>query len=324
MQEAFAKDACTDSALALTRNLLSQGGAIVAPIITEIGGKFVIITATRDSPIITVVDLPDLTTNRLKKLLRGDAKDDAVGGWFGAYIVQYLPWPEQRSRIGELRAAIDSIGPTMWTLFAGRLDSELRRLGVRQGGRLIWLPAGALVSCPPGLAWDPAGGRQFIDTYEIAYAPNLEALGFASKSQLAKANDASLAAVVNPTGNIPKLNLPFAEIEGALVVSHFSGTAVTRLDRSNATPEAVLACLKGKTYWHFSSHGLFDWKDARNAGLRMKDEVPLTVGALLEAENLGRPRLVVMSGCQSASFLTPTAARTSLWACQRPSSSSVQ
>jgi CHAT domain-containing protein len=192
----------------------------------------------------------------------------------------------------------------LWTLFAGRLDAELQRLGVQSGGRLVWLPAGALGLLPLGLAREPTGRRQFVDAYEIVYAPSLEALGSASL-QLAQAPAASLAETVNPTGNIPKLDLPFTEIEGALVASHFAGKPLIQLGKSNATPEAVLAALKGKSYWHFSSHGFFDWNDARKAGLRMKDEAPLTVGALIETEGtLGRPRLVVMSACETGLYDT--------------------
>jgi len=44
----------------------------------------------------------------------------------------------------------------------------------------------------------------------------------------------SLAETVNPTGDIPDLNLPFAEIEGAIVASHFKGNLV-RLDKTSAT-----------------------------------------------------------------------------------------
>ena len=39
------------------------------------------------------------------------------------------------------------------------------------------------------------------------------------------------------------------------------------LERAQATPEAVLAALKGKTHWHFASHGTFSWDDARQSAL---------------------------------------------------------
>ena len=64
--------------------------------------------------------------------------------------------------------------------------------------------------------------------------------------------------MVNPTGD-----LPGTEKEGRLVASHFSVKARIVLKREQATPDAVLAALKGKTHWHFASHGTFSWDDAR-------------------------------------------------------------
>jgi CHAT domain-containing protein/tetratricopeptide (TPR) repeat protein len=303
LQKGLPKSSDSETA-ALISKLLSDGGAIVAPIITAVGGKLVIVTATTEGPTISIVDLPGLTTSRLDTLLRGNRQGNAAGGWLAAYGIQYLSLQVQRSRIGEWGAAVEAIGPTLWTLFAGPLDAELQRLHVGPGGRLIWLPAGALGLLPLELARDPASDREFINSYEIVYAPSVEALDSASR-QLAQASKVSLAEVVNPTGNLSELNLPFAEIEGALVATHFAGGSVIRLDKSNATPEAVLTALKEKSYWHFSSHGFFDWSDARKSGLRMKDDQPLTVGALLHVEGtVGAPRLVVMSACESGLFDT--------------------
>jgi CHAT domain-containing protein len=66
-----------------------------------------------------------------------------------------------------------------------------------------------------------------------------------------------------------------------------------------ATPDAVLEALKGRTYWHFASHGAFSWEDARSSALVMHGNAPLTVGRLLETDGLGRPRLVVLSACET-------------------------
>jgi CHAT domain-containing protein len=111
-----------------------------------------------------------------------------------------------------------------------------------------------------------------------------------------------LMVVSNPTGNIAQLNLPFAEIEGSLVRSYFRADLAVQLDKVGATPAAVLAATGGKSCWHFSSHGFFNWEDAREAGLRMKDDAPLTVRQLLEADFVPRPRLVVLSACETGLF----------------------
>jgi CHAT domain-containing protein len=136
-----------------------------------------------------------------------------------------------------------------------------------------------------------------MEDYEIVYAPSLDALTM-TREQLAEAASApTLAVVVNPLGD-----LPGAEKEGKLVASYFPAQARTVQVRSKATPEAVLAALKGKTYWHFASHGTFSWDDARQSGLYMSGRKVLTVGRLLETNDLGRPRLVVLSACETGLY----------------------
>ena len=89
------------------------------------------------------------------------------------------------------------------------------------------------------------------------------------------------------------------------MASRFKAKPLVKLDRSSATPDVVLAGLKGKSYWHFASHGLFDWDDARQSGLLMKNRQLLTVGALLDARGtLGSPRLVVLSACETGLYDT--------------------
>ena len=112
-----------------------------------------------------------------------------------------------------------------------------------------------------------------------------------------KSGPATLAAIVNPTGD-----LPGTEKEGEIVASHFAGGARVVLQGAAATPDAVLGALKGKTYWHFASHGAFSWEDARGSALIMHDLAPLTVGRLLETDGLGRPRLVVLSACETGLY----------------------
>jgi CHAT domain-containing protein len=74
------------------------------------------------------------------------------------------------------------------------------------------------------------------------------------------------------------------------------------LAREAATPAAVLAALKGKTHWHFASHGTFSWADARDSALIMHGLARLSVGRLLEANGLGHPRLVVLSACETGLY----------------------
>ena len=241
-----------------------------------------------------MLDLPELNSDRLDALVRGDASSGKTGGWLGAYNINYLQGAALDQRWPEWLSAVGNLGFDLWHLFGAKLDAALKDHGVKHGGRLVWLPSGALGILPLALTQDPITLRRFADAYQIAYAPSLEALASAQK-QIAMPAPATLTAVINPTGD-----LPGTEKEGKLVASRFP--AQTILVRNKATPDAVLAALKGKSYWHFASHATFSWDDARSSALLMHDDSRLSVGRLLDTDGLGRPRLVVLSACETGLY----------------------
>lgn len=282
-------------ALTEAHRIAANGGTVVMPVVTDLGGRLLIVGPTRTGDGLTVLDVPALNTNSLAELLIGP-KDAPNTGWIGTYFVNYLEGPDAERRWPEWIAGIDRIGPELWRLFGGKLDAALREHGVKRGTRLVRLPSGWLGILPLGLAQDPASKRRLADEYQIVYAPSLEALT-AGNELVANPKRATLAAVVNPTGD-----LPGTEKEAAFVASHFTSADRTVLEGAAATPEGVLVGLKGKTYWHFATHGTFSWLEARQSALLMHDAARLSVGRLLEADGLGRPRLVVLSACETGLY----------------------
>jgi CHAT domain-containing protein len=243
--------------------------------------------------------LRQLDSKRLQQLIQGDGSKPGIrGGWLGAYQLQYLKGRELDARFREWLGAIQKVGLDLWVLFGEALDRALKERGVKPGARLVMLPAGSLGLLSLGLAQEPDSGRRLGDAYEIVFAPSLEALAAVSH-QVARPPDPSLVAAINPTGD-----LPFAEVEGAVIAADFvrMSHSLIRLDRSTARLHVVLAALKGRTYWHFASHGKFDWNDVRASGLLMRDET-LSISRLLTTEGgLGRPRLVVLSACETGLY----------------------
>jgi hypothetical protein len=309
--------------LAAARNLLSGGGAIVAPIITQVGGKLIIVTAGSGTPALHILDLPALTTERIAQIVRGPGRGEALGGWLAAFakndqmqtiaqqisvltLLQQFGLPQNdalaqaQAQYGQLKqdwlGAIDALGPQLWTLFGGTLDQALASFGVAPGARLIWLPTGALGLLPLGLAADPQSDRRLSDAYEIVYAPSLNALAIA-QGRIATPMPAPTALVVGDAGS----GLPYAAVEEAVVGAHFPGASTVLGDTSS---QAVLAALPDKTYWHFATHGSFDWNDARNSALLLSNG-QLTVNDLIDASEgglLSAPRLVVLSACETGLY----------------------
>jgi CHAT domain-containing protein/tetratricopeptide (TPR) repeat protein len=292
VKDADAAEAMRGSAMVQARALAARSGAVAVPIVTSVGAKILIVTRAG----MTRVDLPEVTTDRLNALVRGDSKDGKVGGWLGAYNINYLADAELDRRWPEWLAAVGSLGSELGRLLGAALDAALKDAGIRSGARIVWVPTGALGILPLGLAQDPGTKRLLADSYEIVYAPSLEALASALRD-IARSVPATLAAVVNPTGD-----LAGTEKEGKLVASHFPVNARTLLEREQASPDAVLAALKGTTHWHFASHGTFSWDDARESALVMHGSTRLNVGNLLDTDGLGRPRLVVLSACETGLY----------------------
>lgn len=263
---------------------------IVMPVITARGTKILLCGGASTSW--TAIDFPDVTIANVTSIL-ADRSEAGRPGWIEAYFANYFDGDEQQRRWPQWLEAIDTIGPRLWDLFGAKLVKALQANRIEQGAQLILMPSGRLGVLPLGLAQNPSSKQRLIDRYEIVYAPSLEALDNA-RQQSAKPKAATLTAVVNPTGD-----LDGAEKEGAIVASHFSGDAKTVLVGGDATIPAVLAALKGSTYWHFASHGTFAWQDVSNSALIMAGAERLSVGRLAQTDDLGRPRLVVLSACET-------------------------
>src|SRR5262245_20421419 len=100
------------------------------PIVTGLGSKIVVMTNAGAGKNLAVIDVPELTPERLSVLLVGPANSPPAG-WIGAYFINYVEAEEQLKRWPEWLAAIDGLGGELWQLFAGRLDAGLKRLGVK-------------------------------------------------------------------------------------------------------------------------------------------------------------------------------------------------
>ena len=267
--------------------LTGAGAALVAPVFTEVGALLLVAWAGAAGPQSEAVDLIDVAADALNAELRGEE------GWLAAYVTNYALSPARAEGWPRWLGAIERIGERLWTLVGGPLIKALDARGVTPGSRLLLLPQGALGLLPLALARNPQTGERLFERYELSFAPSLSALD----ADRREGHSPSLAAIVNPTGD-----LPFTPIEAALVEALFASDACSAVSGDRATVEAALHALKAKSHWLFSCHGAFNWLDPPQSGLALAGGESLTFNALLSAQGLGSPRLVALSACETGLY----------------------
>jgi CHAT domain-containing protein len=181
-------------------------------------------------------------------------------------------------------------------MIGGAVDAALQGCGISRGARVVWMPNEFLSLLPLSLAHDERTDTRLGEIYDLVVTPTLESFADAIR-QVAEPAKVSLAAIINPTGD-----LTYTEVEGSLVASHFDPSERKVLTREAASPSAVLAALSEQSYWHFSCHGTFDWSDARLSGLVLSDEHVLSVDDLAQFRATRRPRLVALSACETGLY----------------------
>jgi CHAT domain-containing protein len=155
------------------------------------------------------------------------------------------------------------------------------------------LPSNDLGMMPMSLALAAPGGRRLGEIYEMSYAASLSAL-ITSAQRLSSLPIPTVAMIVNPTAD-----LDFTEIEGQIVATHFDPEKRLILLKDKATLPAVTQALPGRTYWHFASHGVFNWGNPRASQLTLHDNVPLTMDLIAKLPSESGVRLVVLSACET-------------------------
>jgi CHAT domain-containing protein/tetratricopeptide (TPR) repeat protein len=297
--------------------ILRTKALVLMPVVTGLGGKLIVLGAPRER--VGIFDWPELATERVWQVLPDVWDRSNPAGWFANYNKNYV-MAELAARMAEVgrmnaqspeykalsaqyadldrrwREAIENLGPQLWGLLGRRLQEVLTSVGAPSGSPFVWLPSNGLGMLPLGLAADPASGRFLSQLHDISYAPSLASL-IEAERRLAAPIKRSLAGVVNPTGD-----LAYTEVEAALVARHFQKNDRALLYRNAAGPDQVVKALSNKSYWHFASHGTFDWEDAQKSGLLLPDGRRLTVNALSQSVGLGRPRLVVLSACETGLY----------------------
>ena len=253
---------------------LSFEGALIAPVITEFGALALV---ARSGGEVRSFDLPGLTRDRLQPLVERISRRRQAAP---------LKPPEDRE--------LDVLQLELGALLGDGVRAALGAAGVAPGTPLTVLPDGPTAILPLGLARAGEGGRSLIEDFQLRFVPSIAALQ-ASRRRAAGARNNRLGLLEAPDD----AQLDFAAVEARMVEARFAEPA--RATWRQPGRAALLAGLGSKNYWHFATHGWFDWEDPRSSGVVIgRGGEKLTLGDLLETrEQIGSPRLVVLSACST-------------------------
>ena len=172
-----------------------------------------------------------------------------------------------------------------------------------------------LVSCGR-LALVPLHAARLSDGWyldqalELSYAPCARVLQYV-RQRIPKTEGPTLFAVVDPPHrqevslgeltlplSIPRL--PYSHMEATAVGAVFPEGSADVLWGVEATRSSTLAQIGGRSYLHFSCHGLFSPTEPLMSALMLAGEDRLTLADILNCLDLSGARLAVLSACQTA------------------------
>lgn len=256
-------------------------GSLIAPIVSQFGT--IILVATQGRAIMAH-EIPELDRDQMNLMTNSEAGGSLT--WRGTRDTEIIDIA--------IDNALQKIQPLMGATIGAGIRSALDSAGVAKGSSVYVMPDGAYALLPISLARDDVTGHTLLEDYEISFIPNLAALD-ASLRRIASSKKASLAVLTPPTDT----DIIYASIEGGLVEARFDATS--RVGWSDTNKVELLQNLGSMTYWHFATHGTFDWDDPRQSGVFTGgSNDKLTLADLLESrKRIGAPRLVVLSACDT-------------------------
>jgi|WetSurMetagenome_2_1015567.scaffolds.fasta_scaffold00050_40 CHAT domain-containing protein len=274
--------------------LAPEGGALIVPVITPLGGMaFVIPHGTTTLTESAHCLMLECTTENETAWLWGTSdltRTTDLTGWEPCYH-------KYKNNTEAWKEVIDHTGQILWKELLGPIQRRLAELGLDEGAPVVFITPGGLNLLPLHAAWRDVNGvkRYLIDDYTVSYGPSGYAL-HVSRRRLreSKREQKSLLVVIDPTSD-----LTFASSEGKAVAEMFRDYPIQSLPAETATVDEVLSAAHGKTHLHFACHGYYDLQRPMNSGLLLAGKEPLTLSRILSDLDLTAARLIALSACET-------------------------
>jgi len=259
---------------------------------SEQGGGILLVTADANTLVPSaVIDLPQLTNQRIDALLNGNGQSGS--GWLAAYEryrERSNSWDdvEVEHAVKAWNDDIEAVLPELWDLAMGPLAAWLRAQAP-QAQEVHLLVPGLISGLPLHAARSSQEDRYFAETWAVSYLPSPRAMMQAKDFH--RSQEASLLAITDPAGDIG------ADVNPAWP---FFAAANRQSVRGDARiVAAALEKVREVTHVSFFCHGIWECSDPDLSHLIMADGSQLSAQELA-AIDLRHVELVVLGACETA------------------------
>jgi CHAT domain-containing protein/tetratricopeptide (TPR) repeat protein len=278
-------------------NEIPTNGALIAPIVTPKGGAAFVLPDGIDSLAEEhIVSLDFLTTSVLGELMAGKA---GSGGWLNTY----KDWVEGAIKSEDLQEGLNDLMSRLWDILIGPIYKRLKKFGVIEQAPVIIVPSGWLGLFPLHAAFGIIDGEQqtFGEYFTVSYAPSVRILGICrQRLTQPQRQGKKLLAVANPTGDLKVAEAKCKDIRDLFVQQQHSSEAAILLSGSEELRSQIVQNLKQTNYHHFSCHGIFNWMNPAESGLKLAADDLLILADILSSDvDLSTSRLVTLSACET-------------------------
>jgi len=303
------------SSMSSVTSALPANGAMIMPIVTELGSAVIVLTSSEaEVDESNVIWLDDLTLNVLREIVESAGQQDgprisdsqsertdaSLGTHHGRLAGPESRWGEWSDTYADWNQEVDHALARISVLLTQPVEQWLVNAGIEEGAELIFLAPGHLQLLPLH-ASHCVGGQTLSERWNVRYAPSAITLKACQKRKASREDQkGSFFVVSDPWNHGTKAQLHGASMEGRQLEHRFAQIAKA-ISGKSANLSAVLKNLPEKRYLHFACHGSFDPSHPSRSGLFLAAGERLSIGALTAFDQtyLQRCRLVFLSACSS-------------------------
>lgn len=211
---------------------------------------------------------------------------------------------ERTGSARSLITQIDNISDFLTEYMGGWLSDVFNAKSIKENDTICMIPQWLLGALPLGLLRLPLQNNKRLEhKYNLTYSSNISSL-ITTRACSSACNDNKAIALVSGKSDLKSVQAELILIQEAALDCDVLDAGVDK--------KTVRSALENTNYWHFATHGKFDWFQPTKTSLDFENNPPhsleLADGSHLEIQQIAhlntklQLRLVVLSACESGIY----------------------